>query len=177
MKTPIGNRIFFVVGVSEGSGKTLVAEYLVRKYGTPMISSSVLLEDRCDILLGLPAGTIHKARAEQRNAYRQDLVDEGDRLRAAGFPPGVQCVRDGYRIIDGLRAGPELAASIKHARSVGLDPFVFCVDRFGKPPIDNTDVPGLTALADAYIHNDWVDDKKSLFGVIEEAIAGKRFMP
>ena len=176
MTTSIGKRIFFVVGVSEESGKTLVGEYLARKYGTPMISSSVLLEDHCDVLLGKPAGFIHAARAKQRNAYRQDLVDEGDRMRAAGFPPGVQCVRENYRIIDGLRAGDELAASITYARGIGLDPFVFCLDRFGKPPIDNTDVPGLTALADAYIHNDWVDDKKSLFGVIEEAIAGKRFV-
>ena len=179
MKTSIGKRIFFVVAVSEDSGKTLVGEYLVRKYGTPMISSSALLEDHCDVLLGLPAGTIHAARAKpgQRNAYRQDLVDEGDRMRAAGFPPGVQCVREGYRIVDGLRAGDELAASIAYARSVGLDPFVLCLDRFGKPPTDNTDVPGLTALADAYIHNAWIDDKKALFEAVEDAISGRRSFP
>ena len=174
MTTSIGKQIFFVVGTSEESGKTLVAEYLMRRFGVPTVSSSVVIEPRVDVLLGKPVGTVAEARKMWRDAYRQDLVDEGDRMRAAGHPPGVVCVRKGYRIIDGLRTGPELAASIDYARSIGLDPFVFCVDRHGRPPIDNTDVAGLSALADTMIHNDWEDNKPALFAVVETALTTKR---
>ena len=165
----IGDRIFFVVGTSEGSGKTLAAKHLSERFGFPLFSSSVVIEPEVERVLGLAPGTVAAARALVRSSYRDDLVREGDAMRARGNPPGVACVRAGHRIIDGLRLGTEVVASVECARSMGLDPMVICLDRHGRPPSDNTDVPGLRAAADAFIQNDW-DAEEPLFAAVDTAI-------
>jgi hypothetical protein len=114
-----------------------------------------MILERAERRLDLEPGAILRARRSNPANYRPELVDEGNRMAAEGMSPGLLCVLAGYRVIDGIRRGEELAASIAEARHRGLEPFVVCVERAaGAHATDNTEAATLRAMADAVIKND-----------------------
>ena len=75
-------------------------------------------------------------------------------MRATGDHPGAVCVREGYRVVDGIRSVAELQAARLEALRLGLRPLVLCIERPGLVVSDNTDAAGLRAEADAVLIND-----------------------
>ena len=76
-------------------------------------------------------------------------------MAAEGTSPGVECVRRGYRVIDGIRRREELEAAVAEVRARGGLPIVICVRRPNAPALaDNTESAALAALADVIIEND-----------------------
>ena len=76
-------------------------------------------------------------------------------MSAEGTSPGVECVRRGYRVIDGIRRREELEAALAEVRAGGGRSLVLCVRRPNAPALaDNTESAALEALADEVIVND-----------------------
>jgi hypothetical protein len=144
-----------VVALAPQSGKSTVATEAARLMGTTWINSSAVIAERLEQRLGLPAGRIAEARRLDHDAYRPALIEEGNRMAAEGTSPGVECVRRGYRVIDGIRRRDELEAAVAEIRARGGRSLVICVRRPDAPALtDNTEAAALAALADATIAND-----------------------
>lgn len=144
-----------VVALAPQSGKSTVAAEAARLLHTPWINSSAVIAERLEQRLGLPAGRIAETRAVDHEAYRPALIEEGNRMAAEGTSPGVECVRRGYRVIDGIRRREELEAAIHEVRARGGLPIVICVRRPDAPALaDNTESVALASLADVTIDND-----------------------
>ena len=147
--------VVLVVGGTEQSGKTTVAGRAAAILGVGTITSSAVLNAPAERRLGLPAGTIAAARASDHSAYRDELIREGDMMRARGESPGAACVAAGYRVIDGLRTAKEVAMTRRAAVDLGLSPVVLFVENPRKPVAsDNTQTEQLRAAADIVIRND-----------------------
>ena len=144
-----------VVALAPQSGKSTVAAEASRLLGSPWINSSAVIAERLEQRLGLPKGRIAEARAVDHEAYRPALIEEGNRMSAEGTSPGVECVRRGYRVIDGIRRREELEAAVAEVRLRGGLPIVICVRRPHAPALaDNTESAALAAQADVIIDND-----------------------
>ena len=144
-----------VVALAPQSGKSTVATEAARLMGTTWINSSAVIAERLEERLSLPAGRIAETRKLDHEAYRPALIEEGNRMVAEGTSPGVECVRRGYRVIDGIRRRDELEAAIAEIRARGGRSLVICVRRPDAPALtDNTEAAALAALADATIAND-----------------------
>jgi hypothetical protein len=144
-----------VVALAPQSGKSTVATEAARLMGTTWINSSAVIAERLEERLRLPAGRIAETRKLDHEAYRPALIEEGNRMVAEGTSPGVECVRRGYRVIDGIRRRDELEAAIDEIRARGGRSLVICVRRPDAPALtDNTEAAALAALADATIAND-----------------------
>jgi hypothetical protein len=154
MTKPDRDLLVLIVATSEQAGKTTAAAECARLLGLPSASSSRPISAAVERKLGLAAGTIAAARAKDPEHYRRELIEEGDRMAAAGLTPGQACLREGYRIIDGIRRVAELEATCAEARAMGLRPLVICLSRPGLAARDNTEVAGLRSMADAHISND-----------------------
>jgi hypothetical protein len=144
-----------VVALAPQSGKSTVAAEASRLLGSPWINSSAVIAERLEQRLGLAKGQIAAARVIDHDAYRPALIEEGDRMAAEGTSPGVECVRRGYRVIDGIRRRTELEAAVAEIRRTQGHPIVICVRRPNAPALaDNTEAVALAALADVIIDND-----------------------
>jgi len=146
----------FVVSGRPRSGKTTVCEMAADYLGVAPIKSSVMVNPRVETNLGLPEGTVERARAANAEAYRQNLIDEANAMAAAGRPPGLLCVEAGFRVIDGMRRVAEVNISRAAARKQGLLPIVLFVENPQNDirANDNTESLGLHNMADAIIRND-----------------------
>jgi hypothetical protein len=144
----------FVIGGTAKSGKTTVANYCAERLGTAAITSSSIIEPLVDAQLGLPRGTVARYRQIDRDAFRQALIETANALAERGEPPGLLCVKAGFRIVDGIRRVTELALAKAEAERLGLRPIVIFVERPGMPIVDNTESDGLRAMADVEIVND-----------------------
>ena len=144
-----------VVALAPQSGKSTVAAEASRLLGSPWINSSAVIAERLEQRLGLTKGQIAAARTIDHDAYRPALIEEGNRMAAEGTSPGVECVRRGYRVIDGIRRRTELEAAVAEIRRAQGLPIVICVRRPNAPALaDNTEAAALAALADVIIDND-----------------------
>lgn len=144
-----------VVGGTEQSGKTTVASRAAAVLGVGAITSSAVLNAPAEQRLGLRPGTIAAARALSHGAYRDELVREGDLMRARGESPGAACLAAGYRVIDGMRTAKEVAQTRAAAKKLGLTSVVLFVVNPRKPAAsDNTQSEALRELADLVIVND-----------------------
>lgn len=150
-----GRLVVLVVGGTEQSGKTTVASRAAAILGVGAITSSAVLNAPAEERLGLRPGTIAAARAVSHSSYRDELVREGDLMRARGESPGAACIEAGYRVIDGLRTAKEVAMTRRAAVKRGLIPVVLFVANPRKPVAsDNTQTDALRDLADLTIFND-----------------------
>ena len=147
--------VLFVVATAPQSGKSTAAGFFAQWLATPRVESSSMINERVERRLGLEPGTIVRVRRTSPATYRPELVDEGNRMAAEGMSPGLLCVLAGYRVIDGIRRGTELAASVVEARARGFEPFIVCVERAaGDHATDNTEAATLRSMADVVIQND-----------------------
>jgi hypothetical protein len=147
--------VVFVVAGAKQSGKSTVAALFGHRLGVEYVESSAVINERIEKERGLPRGTIAAARAQHHDNWRAEQIAVGNAMSAAGEPPGLLCVRRGYRVIDGIRRGKELRLSVEAARAAGRVPLVVFVDRpGGQGAADNTEGPALRAQADAMIIND-----------------------
>ena len=145
----------FVVATAPQSGKSTVAAEAARLLETGWINSSAVIAERVERRLGLPYGYVAETRAADHEAFRPELIEEGDRMAAEGTSPGVECVRRGYRVIDGIRRREELEAAVAEVRAGGGRPLVLCVRRPDAPALaDNTEAAALESLADRLLVND-----------------------
>lgn len=154
MSEPHRDPAVFVVALAPQSGKSTVARHLAARLGTPWAASSWAVARSLESRLELSVGQIAADRAADHDRWRAELIEEGDRMRAEGVHPGAVCVREGYRIVDGIRSVAELQAARLEALRLGLRPLVLCIERPGATLSDNTDAAGLRAEADAVIVND-----------------------
>lgn len=138
------------------AGKSTVAAAFERALGVPFIESSIVLNEQLEHARHLPVGTIAAARAANHEQWRPELVVAGKAALAAGKPAGLICVRRGFRIIDGIRAGEELHMAMAEARKRHLVPLVVFVEsqRGRQGPKDSTQAEALMGLSHLVLHND-----------------------
>lgn len=154
MSDPRREPVIFVVALAPQSGKSTVARHLAEQLGVPWAASSWAVSRSLESRLDLPSGRIAADRVADHERWRPELIEEGDRMREAGDHPGAVCVREGYRVVDGIRSVIELQAARLEALKLGLRPTVLCIERPGLAVSDNTDAAGLRAEADAILVND-----------------------
>lgn len=154
MSSPRRDPAVFVVALAPQSGKSTVARHLAERLGVAWAASSWAVARSLETRLELVPGQIAAERADDHERWRPELIEEGDRMRAEGSHPGAVCVREGYRVVDGIRSVAELQAARLEALRLGLQPLVLCIERPGAVVSDNTDAAGLREEADAVIVND-----------------------
>lgn len=148
--------VVLIVATSQQAGKSTGAHFVAGMIDAPFISTSRVISERVEDKLDLERGIIPATRARDSEAYRQDLIDEGNRMDEEGQPAGVAALARGFRVIEGIRRADELRQTIAHAqRLYGQSPLVICIERPGGPALnDNTEAAGLKELADEVIAND-----------------------
>ena len=145
--------VTFVVAKTPDAGKTTFAHWIAAELGTTVGTTSEAAATSYERRHGLALGTVRAARLADRNAFRSELGEEGRLMHAAGAPPAVVCLRDGHRVIEGVRLVDELDAARIEAQSFGLVSFVVCLSRPGREATDNTESVLLAAKADLEIDN------------------------
>jgi len=146
--------VFVIVGLAPGCGKTESATGVGNCLELERISTSTLIAEQAERLRGMAPGTIARARARDRDAYRDLLGRVGDLMTDAGEPPPSLAICRGYRVIDGARR----VADVEHARwtatGLGLVPFVLCLRRRETSTYDISE-SALLETANEVIDNDF----------------------
>ena len=145
MAAPHPNTSMMMLIVSAGprTGKTTARLAFARGMGLPGTSTSELIAGVLEDERGWPTGTVAKARETDRDAYREDLREVGDRIGKGRRPAIVRAIDAGYRVVDGCRRASELDAGIRRARKFGLEVWVVWIG--GRPArgSDNTEAERL----------------------------------
>ena len=164
------NKVVLIVATSQQAGKSTGAHFVAGMLDAPYISTSRIISERVEDRLGLARGSIPAIRAHDAEAYRDELINEGNHMDDLGKPPGVVALERGYRVIEGIRRTNELVQTVAYAQHMyGLRPLVVCIERPGGPPLnDNTQAAGLRQHADELILND--GDFESLRLKIKEVL-------
>ena len=149
------NAVILIVATTQQAGKSTAAQFLAERLKTTAMSTSAAIAERVEEQLGLAPGTIVAVRAQSPEKFRPELIAEGDRMAAAGLPPGIVAVQRGHRVIDGIRREQELRDTIAQAELLfGRKPVVICLERPGSTSNDNTEAAALRRLSDHVVTND-----------------------
>lgn len=150
--------LYLVISDSPQSGKTTISNFISSTKNCQRMSSSDAILPRVARLTGIPQQVIKSRRQTDPDFCRQELIKEGDKMAAEGYPPGVACLdmlpNNKSIVIDGIRRTGELAKTIEKARNMGYDVYVIAVTRPNiKSTNDNTERE-LFNYADYMIIND-----------------------
>jgi single-stranded-DNA-specific exonuclease len=149
------DQVFLVIATRKQSGKSTAAKILAKLTGAREIGTSIIINEIVEKEHDLASGTIARARIDNPEAYRPELIATGNRMDDEGQTVGVVALTRGYRIVEGIRRTDELRKAIDYTRAhTGRAPFVICLENpDASVPADNTEAEGLRALADVVIPN------------------------
>ena len=103
-----------ITGEGPQSGKTEARLYLDEILNEPSTATSRLLYENVAAKTGVTVEHIIDRRIENADAFREDLIEEGNKRCDAGKFPSVDAFWCGYRIIDGVRRLDDLLAGKRY---------------------------------------------------------------